>query len=79
MRSIFRSASERSELRCWELRAFQGTETTIRDHALKGDIELAESTLTFTARGIIKNSDTIQKVLEMLNTIAGQVEAAPIL
>ena len=61
------------------LRAFQGIETTIRDHVLKGDFELAESTLTFTTRGIIKNSDTIQKVLEMLNTIAGQIEAAPIL
>ena len=57
----------------------QGIETTIRDHVLKGDFELAESTLTFTTRGIIKNSDTIQKVLEMLNTIAGQIEAAPIL
>ncbi len=61
------------------LRAFQGIETTTRDHVRKGKFELAESTLTFTTHGIMKNSATIQKVLEVLNTIAGQIEAAPIL
>ncbi len=60
------------------LRAFQGIETTTHDHVRKGDFELAESTLTFTTRGIIKNSATIQNVLEVLNTIAGRIEARPI-
>ena len=60
------------------LRAFQGIETTTRDDVCKGNFELAESTLTFTTRGIMKNSATIQKVLEVLNTIAGQIEARPI-
>ena len=61
------------------LGAFQGIETTARDHMLKGNFELAESTLTFTTHGITKNSATIQGVLEMLNTVAGQIEAAPII
>ena len=33
----------------------------------------------FTTRGIIKNSATIQKILETLGTFAGHIEAAPIL
>lgn len=60
------------------LRAFQGIETTIRDHVGNGDFDLAETTLTFTKHGIMKNSATIQKVLEVLTIIAGHIEAAPI-
>ena len=61
------------------LRAFQGIEPTTRDYVRTGKFELAESTLAFTTRGIIKNSATIQKVVELLNTIARQIEAAPVL
>ncbi len=61
------------------LRAFQGIETTTRDHVRKGSFELAESTLTFTTHGITKDTTTIQEVLEALNTIAGKIEAAPVL
>ena len=61
------------------LRAFQGIETTTHDQMRKGNFELAESTLTFTTHGIMKNSATIQKVVQALNAFAGQIEAAPIL
>ena len=61
------------------LRVFQGIEPTTRDYVRTGKFELAESTLAFTTRGIIKNTATIQKVVELLNTIARQIEAAPVL
>lgn len=61
------------------LRAFQGIETTTHDQMRKGNFELAESTLTFTTHGIMKNSTTIEKMVQALNAIAGQIEAAPIL
>ena len=61
------------------LRAFEGIDAATRDHACKGNLELAESTLTYTTRGIVKNSTTIEKVLEVLSTIAARIEAAPIL
>ena len=61
------------------LRAFQGINAGKREHLSNGSLELGESNLTFTTRGIIKNSVTIQAVLEVMNSMAEQIEAAPIL
>ena len=61
------------------LHIFQGIEMNTHDHLRKGNIELTESTLSFTTHGIIKNSATTQNILDVLNTIAEQIEAAPIL
>ncbi len=61
------------------LHAFQGINAGKRDHLSNGNLELAESNLTFTTRGIIKNRATIQAVLEVMNPMAEQIEAAPIL
>lgn len=60
------------------LRTFQGIEPATRNHLPKGKFELTESDLTFTTRGIMKNSTIIQRVLDVMNTIARQIEAAPI-